>query len=253
MLPSIGSTEYRSLSFREQLEITALKLFRPDEYLALQNNVTKPKASSGLTWDLPYPQIPDNLSVVDLPVSVLKNYWAGYSCLFDSKWYAEDYSGLTPLDDYGIECSKMVNIWTFTLPLLCLDPAVHYIFSWLMDRYSSKSKIFLVLLATKVYCNLYLKMVEDTAHDIFRAKSGGDPRSVVKRAFEEYDNIHSFSGLNFYCPIVEECHELTWFEAGEFSLYEKPRCKDGRWFYPMIPKGLFTAPHFNIKTWQFLR
>jgi len=253
MSPSIGSAEYRALSFRDQLEITALKLFDPGKYEELHEGIVKKKDPSGQTWTLPYPPLPDDLDVADLPISVLRNYWAGYSCLYNAKWYAEDYKGLTPLDDYGIDAKKMVNIWTFTLPLFCVDPAVHYAFLWLAERYQSTSRIHLVISAAKVYLNLYMRMLEDTSHDLFKGRSTTDPRAVVKASLMEYNTIFNFVGLNNYCPIVEECHELTWFEVGEFSLYEKPRQKGGKWFYPLIPAGLFTAPNFSIKTWQFLK
>ena len=251
MSPLIGSEAYKSLSFREQVEIAALKLFHPDEYEELHGG--KPKSTSGLTWSIQYPLSLDGIKVVDLPVSFVRNYWAGYSCRFHEKWYADNYAGLTPLDDYGIECKKMVNIWTFTLPLLCLDPAVHYILSYLSNKYSGDLNTQLVLSSVKIYCNMYLKLVEDTAHDLFCAKSNGNPSETVERALTEYSNIHNFVGLNYYCPTVEECSELTWLEVGEFTIYNKPRTKSGRWFYPLVPKGLFTASNFRLSTWQFLR
>lgn len=248
--PAIGSKEYRALSFKEQLEIVSLKFFCPESYETIDS--VGSEDYSGLSWSIDYPDIPP-LSVIGFPVSILKNYWAGYTCYYMSKWYLEDYKGLTPLDDFGINSRKLVNIWAFTFPMLSLESSLYYVFSWLVKEFKNSSRVHLLLLASKVYSYLYLKLRDISQFEIFHNSSVISPYRLVSEAMEEYKDIRNFTSLNFMFPIIEECYELTWFQYKELVLHEQPKKYDGRWYFPLIPAGLFTAANFRIGNWQFLK
>jgi len=250
-LPVIGSTAFRTLSFQDQLEICALKLFKPDEYevvcdIKSTDNQTLPQK------DLDYPPLPE-VSVVDLPVSVLRNYWAGYSCLFRERWYLEEFRGITPLDDFGVDYRKLVNISTFTFPVLSLEPALSYVFRWLLDKMQKSARVYLLLVSCKVYAYLSMQLQNESAFELFRYDRSNCPFDIVSKALEEYKDVKNFVTMNFVFPIVEECYEMTWFECSDLVLHEQARFKDGRYFFPLVPSGLYTAPRFRIDTWQFLK
>lgn len=252
-LPTVGSQEYRALSFQEQLEIVSLKLFQPDEYESQQQGIEL--SSSVLNFVLNYPPLPP-IDVVDLPVAFLKGYWAGYSCYFREKWYAGEFKGLTPLDDFGIEYNRMVNIWTFTFPLLAVEPSIYYVMAWLIHNFPEHSALSILLRACKVYLHLETQLRESEKFGSFKLydySAPGQPGKIVCNALKALRDLYNFTSLNFYCPIIEQCHELTWFENSDFVMHPYARHKNGRWFFPLIPSGLFRTPHFKITTWQFLR
>lgn len=250
-IPIIGSAAYRALSFKEQLEIVSLKLFQPEEYSGESAAQDK-----HFDFGLEYPPLPP-ITVVDLPVSILRGYWAGYSCYFREKWYAGEYRGMTPLDDFGIGYSRMINIWTFTFPLLSLEAPMYYVFSWLLSRFSDFDVPHLLLRACKVYLYLETQLQQADKFESFKpygmGSGGASPSTIVCESLEVYREIYNFTLLNFHCPIVEECHELTWFDSNELVLHPFARRKEGRYYYPLIPSGLFRTPHFKVTTWQFLK
>lgn len=245
--PVTGSGAYKALSFREQLEIVSKKLFYPSKSEIVERSI------SGLSWQLNLPPLPPP-EVADLPVSILKNYWAGYSCRFKEKWYFVDFRGMTPLDDFGIEHKRIVNIWSFNFPMLSLEPSMYYVFSYLLKMFKNSLRPGLLLLAGKVYSYLHLKLKDLCVFELFKKyDGGGDPFRLIMDSMDEYKKIRTLTSLNFMFPIIEACHEVTWFENRELVLHEEFRKKGSRWYIPLIPAGLFTVVNFRISNWQFLR
>jgi hypothetical protein len=232
------------LTFKEQLEAVAERLFGDEEQKA--NGAT---TSSGLTFELNYPPLPE-ITVHDLPVAFLKKYWAGYNCYFREEWYAGKCAGFSPLDDFGIETDRMVNIRTFNFSFLTLDRPLYCIFRWLagFDRataYTVKS----LLHACKVYLYLDLQLRQLTESGF----PGGNTYKIVSDALDEFSHQWHFLMLNCYCPIVEECDELGYLEDSAFVIHPQGRRKEERWFFPLVPAGLYEATRFNLKSWDFLR
>lgn len=232
--------EFRGLSFREQLEVVSRKLFCQD--------AKAEKTDSILTFTLDYPPLPA-VQVADLPVSFLTDYWAGYSCQFNPKWYVQEYRGLTPLDDYGVEYDRMVNIWLFTFPFLSIDASLFYVASWFLREFPDNDLQGLLLSSCKVYLYLEMLLQEDAMQ--FGEHTNKD--DLVQAALCYFQGIYSFFQINHYCPIIEDCNHLFWFEEEELALYPLVRRKGSRYYYPLIPSGLFRAPGFRMTTWQFLK
>lgn len=230
-------------SFQEQLEDVAQKLFGGEE--SKDSDV----ASSGLTFELNYPPLPD-IDVYDLPVSFLKKYWAAYNCYFREEWYAGECAGFSPLDDFGIETDRMINVRTFNFSFLSLDLPMCAIFRWLskFDKklaYTSDA----LLMSCKIYLYLDLKLRQLTDSGF----PNSNPYKIVDDALMEFRHPWHFMMLNCYCPIVEECDELGYLEDGAFVLHPQGRKKNDRWFFPLVPSGLFAASRFHMKSWDFLR
>jgi len=239
MLPAIGSDEFKRLAYKDQLEIISLELFSPEVYL---ERIGTPLARP----DLPYPPNPD-ISIEDLPVAFLRDYWAGYSCAYNEDWYLSRMGGATPLDEYDIKVGYLVNVRTFTFPLLSLVRPLFYIISWVSKSFfKGEIDADTIMDACKVYNWLlhksrrwdYLK--HDEATRVYRA------------AMTEFKDMLLFDDLNVVYPTIEECDEQGYIENEEFVVYPTPQLLYDRAFYPLIPKDLYSTRRFSIKSWGFV-
>lgn len=244
-LPSVDSPEFKALPYKEKLQVLSLKFFNEDEYRSQTGVTVAPDAS--ILKNLPPSQ---TITVHDLPASFLRGHWAGYNCYFKEEWYAGEYRGLSPLDDFGLESRRVVNIRAFNFPFLALDDPLYYIFLWMSNFDSQtawKAPALLRACKTYLYLDLVLKQLGERG---FRSTCGAS--SIVKESLERFRREWHFLLLNCYCPIVEECDELGYFEDGAFLLFSQARRRQGRWFLPLMPSGLFSAPKFHIKNWDWL-
>lgn len=234
-----------SLSFREQLEQVSLKLFSP------QSETNTDPSASPLNFNLEFP-LGSPLEHVDLPVAFVRGHWAGYSCHFNESWYVGEFRGMTPLDDFGVRYDKMVNIWLFTFPLVAVSPSVYYAYRWLVSNTQEDNLAMCLLRACKV--QLVLEAELETYSAFMLSESNGYvARKIVRRALEEFSHLYSFTMLNYYYPMIEECIELTWLEMQDLVLHPYGRARRDCWYIPMIPAGLFRSPRFRILTWQLLQ
>jgi hypothetical protein len=247
-LPSIDSREFKALPYKEKLRILSLAFFHKDEYTE-QTGTGLSTPDSSILKNLPPPQ---PLAFYDLPAAFLRGYWTAYNCYYKEEWYAGEFGGLTPLDDFGIESKRVVNVRAFTFPLLTLDEPLYNIFLWL-SRFDSATawRASSLLRACKVY--LYLDLVMRKLSPQGFPSDGTHVSSLVSEALDRFHREWHFLLLNCYCPIVEECNELGYFEDGVLLLLPQARKRKDRWFVPMVPSGLFTASKFHIKNWDFFR
>jgi hypothetical protein len=257
LLPVIGTEDFKRLSFRDQVEIKALQLFSPEEYvrrvgLVGESGVVSP--SSGLPdLNLSYPEQPP-FFIEDLPVAFLHKYWAGYSCNFNEKWYRGKHRGITPLDEYGLHVTKLVNIHAFDFSLLALSRPLHHIFLWVRKLFHScKEPTDQALLDA---CKVYTYMVHND--DVPMRYNGTDwepdPKKLFIVAMTAFEGFITFDELNEYYPMIEPCEELDYLEWEEFVLCPSFRVYRGcdRFFYPAIPVSLYSSSRFSIKNWDFI-
>lgn len=246
-LPRVGSREFESLSYKAKLEIIALQLFRPDEYEELTGGKKRDSISPASREKLALPK-QSEFAVADLPVSFLRRYWCGYQCNYKEEWYP-DY----PLDDYGLEIVKAVNIWAANFTLISISSPLYYVASWVAKCYCRGELIPPALL---IACKILIFLDMESSYDLSMINQyfGDHPsdRKATKNALEAYSQYKSFHTVNGFFPIIEETRDLYYFENKEFQIYNFARPKHGRWFYPLVPSVLYRVPQFKIMNWAFL-
>jgi len=243
-IPPVGSAEFRKLDFKDQLVVVSLKIFEPERYDELAG--IKPEFAPSLWLDLP--PLPDIKPLVqDLPVAFLHRYWAAYSSAFrEQDYFVVD--GTSPLDYFGMEARRLVNVWGFNFSLLSLNTPLYYISNWISyHHFNDTYEPTALLIACKVY--VYLEMC--LPHLSF-CKT---PNLVLESALNYFNRyrVRTFDELNNLYPIIEECEDLAAFEYGDFVTYHPARPAAGRWFWPLIPIAMWHAPRFRVFGWGWLR
>lgn len=248
-IPPVGSVEFRQLEFKDQLVIVSLKIFEPERYDELAG--IKPEFAPGLRLDLP--PLPDiKSSVQDLPVAFLHRYWAAYNAAFrEQDYFVVD--GTSPLDYFGIEARRLVNVWGFSFSLLSLNQSLNHIFSWISIHHFNAYDHTALFIACKVYVYLETRLPQlSTEEHLAFCKN---PNRVLEEALEWFScyRVRTFDELNNFYPIIEECEDLAAFEYGDFVAYPPSRPAAGRWFFPLIPIAMWHAPRFRLFGWGWLR
>jgi len=242
IIPPIGSSEFKKLSFYDQLEIKSLELFNSEEYSSrVAGSAHDINEFTDLTLDIPQQEV----DIVDLPVSFLHKHWALYNTKFKESWYTTrpGSGGLTPLDDYDLEVGYMVNARTFNFSLLSLYPSVNSVLSWVSkNRYKGDINANTLLDA----CKMYIFMLEFEGDKYPRASK------LYSMASGKFACRYSLESLNGYLPVVEECEEVDLIEFKEFVVLPIMRSKFGRSCYPAIPSSLFCTGKFAISDWDFM-
>jgi len=250
-LPVVGSTKFRELSFKSQLEIISLKLFDPDEY-ARQAGLATSDAYLGLQLD--YPPLPE-IALADMPVAFLEHYWAGYSCAFKKEWYGDNL-----FRKFGIECRRMVNIWTFNFSFISLEPSIQYIMKWLMKfKLISYCGSIVLLHACKILMHLEKCLIKDRL-DEFRQdpfkeskKASEGSLKIYDQALVGYNHLFKLADVNDYYPLMEDINELDMIDHQLLLVHPTSRPRDSRWFYPLIPVKMYNVDSkFHIYNWDFL-
>lgn len=262
-IPQVGTSDFRNLDFKQQLEIKALELFNNDEYLhrtGERGSRPFPSLSSSpfsLTKVIPQ-KSPD---LIDLPVCFLRNYWTAYNAAYKQAWY--DMSD-DPLCEFSINYKFICNIHTFTFPLLSVEPAVYWILEWVRKAFHRMLITLETVVETcKVYIHLansmsLLKVKQDLA-DFGTSRNNPDfsnftkPNTIYFKALFEHRDLEDIDAINAYLPLVEEPYpELDALFTDDLILYARARRLDGRWYYPLVPASLFYSHKFSIKNWGFI-
>jgi len=238
-VPAVGTEGFRNLSFKDQLEILSLQLFQPDQYNDL---IGKPKAN----LILEYPPLPD-IQADQVPVSFMDNYWAGYSCKYNDRWYKDQLCGFTPLDEFGVQCRRMVNIFLFDFPFMSMSTAVYYAFSHVrkVNQLDAPTSL---LIALKIIAYMELELHQDNLHEV----TGGDISKVRSKAMYKYRSQLTLDEFNGYYPMIYESEYLHAMEYEELVPTAFPKPRHRRWYYPLVPSKLYSGP-FHIYTWDFLK
>lgn len=257
-LPPVGTDAYKKLDFKVQLEIAALKLFTPEEYIRrtgddvlLLNRTSFPEFNF---------IVPSNEGVPpqeDLPVAFLKKYWAGYTSVFDEKWYIhrQGSRGCTPLDQYGMSHGYLVNVRTFNFSLMSLDPGIMTILNWMGSiTNSTDQSTESILDACKIYA--FMSMTPDEKlprkFNPKTMKMEIDPFAVYAMSSIMYEEADTFEELNDEFPMIEPCEELDLFTLGDYVIFNKARRLGRSFYFPLVPSELYQADRFKIFDWGFI-
>lgn len=261
-LPTIGSKEFRSLSFRDQLQVVSINIFDPElAKVGLEECLCKIDLS-----------IPPNSPIQQSPLAgiVVKNHWAGYNASFRRDWFSIR-GRCTPFEEFGIDYKKIVNVWGFTFPLLALLPGLQAVFKWVSNNSSVDSDDFVydstsLVVACKVYSYLESLLDKDkveraaknTFDSYYRRISINTAELVslnAKNVFAEAlsffsdKDIFTFESMNSHAKTLEECQELYAYEYGDFLLHRQSRFICGRWCWPLIPSRCYEESRFHIYSW----
>lgn len=253
-IPVIGSSAFRKLDFKTQLEIKSLELFNPDEYWSRVGGNGKSCPSGILPdFEISYPPN-DPSSLADLPVSFLKKYWAGYSCIFREEWYMEDGSrGLSPLDYYDLDHGYMINTHTFNFSFLCVYPSLRNILLWLSDNVHHELTSDTLLEACKIFA--YIDLTDWSEIPKRKTRFGrieSDPAQCYAMAIMMFSGCYTFDDLNGQYPLAEPCEELDYLELEEYVLLRITRLFQKRFCFPLVPAGLYRSSRFKISNWDFV-
>ena len=251
-VPAIGSSEFLALDFRQQLEIKALQLFNPDEYLRRVEG-----EQPFLNLKLGLPENPSSPPLEDFPVAVIKDYWAAYLANFKEKWYITS-KGYSPLDPYGIEYKKAVSVSCFTFPLMALDKVVYLFLCWVAEHYFRRNICGESLLdACKMYAwvatptnEVPLRREWNKRSCVFEYKP--DTEKVFLSSLHTYQGIATFDELNEEFPLIEPCTELEYLECEEFLVLHQAQYRFNRYVYPVLPADLYSHPYFKVRGWGFI-
>lgn len=261
ILPAVGTEEFRCLSYKQQLEIASLQLFDPDEYNRQIGTSQNTNASIDLL-DYGLISLPD-IDLPDLPVAFIDNYWAGYSAKYKAEWY----SLCSPLDEYNICWRRMVNVYAFNFPFIGMLPAIYYIVTYLRRRFFTSSFTIITLIhACKVFIYLDHVLRDNGAHYLFskwaeirdkadsRLKAETSALRLYQDALDCMDNIYSLSDVNSIQETIENNKSILYsIQQQTLVVHPMARSFNGRWFFPLIPRGLYNDGRFHIYNWGWLQ
>lgn len=253
-LPAVGTEEFRRLPYQQQLEIASLQLFDPDEYGRQIGEEEEEEPPS-----LDFPPLPE-VDLPDLPVSFLNNYWAGYSVSYRTEWYG----GNSPLLTHNICEQRLVNICTFTFPLIALTPPIFYIITYLKRHWFTSYSILSLTHACKVLVYLDQVLRGRDAHYLFseweEIKRKADRELIEEQALGLYTraldclrDVSSITQINEIQDTVEDNRPLLFkIQRQALVVHQQARCLGGRWFFPLVPSDLYFDGRFHIYNWGWL-
>jgi hypothetical protein len=259
MLPAIGTDDFRQLEFKAQLEIVSLRLFHEEDYEREVGIPPKPLVEVELDYP---PGVTEQPQIgIDLPVAFAEHHWAAYSCAFKPQWYERDFDdGCNPLDDFNIGWRKLVNVFAFNFAMLSLDGPTHHLFDWVVRTRTRQVNVDSMLSACRVLLWLDLALRRPEFSESFKRwnvkKPNGfkpNPRDIYNDAQLEFVQLYDYDDINGYCPTIQTCDSLLFWEFDDYVVLPSSRPKNKRWYYPMIPSALYQADRFRVWGWDWLK
>jgi len=245
----LGSREFKSLSFKDQLGALNDYLRNPARYAGIISQVDSSynyidtlleKVSDKL--ENPFPSVlPDNL-----PIFFVPRHWAAYVATYNSSWFEE---GLSPVDILGFEHCRIMGIQLFNFPLLCCDILTRNIMEWLAEK---KPK----LTRDLIY---YAARMRTTAEYFFDPSEVENYRQMDLKdlwnvSLVELDGFFKLEDINEVWPIMEYDDLVEGVEDETFVLYyPKAQYANKRAFIPLIPSELMSTGKFKLRDWGFLQ
>jgi len=258
-LPRVGSQEFSSLDFKQQLFILNLYLYDKDKYRTFARiddpgelvYIDKSLDEIGKMKIRPDPNI-------DLPASFVEGCWSAYISYYDPIWWKDEVS---PIEELGLDHKRMLGIQFFNFPLLSLDSISRMMLSWLFDhpkKTKEQSDVFYYLI--KMIAAWTYFRGDDKELSPENIKKTFDPKAMNRimtdiwnLSVTNLNTCNTITALNGDYPVVEDNERLIYLvEDNTLVLYTKTRHKDGRSYVSLIPSDLYFKSKFYIRDWDLL-